>query len=78
MAMLSQIKCGQCGMTTHVSHSPFEVPPKICGACRKADLESIRAKHFAELDALPIEERLRRVEEWIYDYRPQWVAPPRF
>jgi hypothetical protein len=78
MAVLSRITCKRCGVTTEVSHSPVDAPPEICGTCRKADMASARDQHFAKLDALSIEDRLRRVEEWIYDYRPQWVAPPRF
>lgn len=78
MAVLSSITCERCGTATHVNHSPADAPPKICGACRQAELTSQRDRHFAELDALSIEERLRRVEAWIYDYRPQWVPPPRF
>jgi hypothetical protein len=78
MSVVSQITCTRCGKTTHVSHSPADAAPKICGVCRGKAAASKRDQHFAELDALPIEERLRRVEAWIYDYRPQYVDPPRF
>lgn len=78
MAVLSRITCEQCGVTTEVNHSPAAPAPKICGSCRAKDAGSKRDQHFAELGTLSVEERLRRVEEWIYDYRPQWVPPPRF
>jgi DNA replicative helicase MCM subunit Mcm2 (Cdc46/Mcm family) len=78
MAVLSRITCKGCGTTTEVNHSPAEAPPEICGVCQHAEAASKREQHFAELDALQIEERLRRIEAWIYDYRPQWVPPPRF
>ena len=78
MAVVSQITCERCGKTTHASHSPADAKPKICGPCRGKEATSKRDRHFAELDALPIEERLRRIEAWIYDYRPQYVEPPRF
>lgn len=78
MSLLSKIKCARCGTTTHVNHSPADPPPEICNVCRGKDVASKRDQHFAELDALSTEERLRRVETWIYDYRPQYVDPPRF
>ena len=78
MAVLSKITCERCGVTTHVSHSPANAAPKICGACWGKELGSKRDQHFATLDALSVEERLRRVEAWIYDFRPQYVPPPRF
>jgi hypothetical protein len=78
MALVSQITCEGCGVTTHVSHSPAEGRPKTCHACRGKEAASVRDQHLAELASLPIEERLRSVEAWIYDYRPQWVPPPRF
>lgn len=37
-----------------------------------------RARALADISALPIEERLARIEAWIYDYRPEYVPPPRF
>ena len=70
MAVLSQITCTGCGVRTHVSHRPGDAPPQKCGACRKRDLDALRKAHFDELATMPMEERLRRVEEWIYDYKP--------
>lgn len=78
MAVLSRIKCKRCEASATVNHSPADAPPEICGLCQQAEVESKRDQHFAELDALSVEERLRRIEAWIYDYRPQWVPPPRF
>lgn len=77
MAVLSRITCERCGEKADVMHAPMD-RPKVCGPCVAKELGSKRDQHFAELDALPLEARLRRVEEWIYDYRPQWVPPPRF
>lgn len=47
-------------------------------ARERKEREDRRTKALAELAALPIEERLARIEAWIYDYRPQYVPPPRF
>lgn len=70
MAVLSSITCEKCGVTTHVSHSPADPPPKICGACVGINLAAKRKAHLDALAVLPIEERLRKIEEWIYDYKP--------
>ncbi len=78
MAVLSGITCERCGATTHVNHSSGSAPPKICNHCRAKEDISKRDQHFKELDALTTEERLRRIEEWIYNYRPRYVEPPRF
>jgi len=40
--------------------------------------EGARRAALENLSKMTIEERLARIEEWIYDYRPQYVAPPRF
>jgi len=69
MAILSQITCEQCGVTTHVNHSPADAPLKICHACFENNAASKRDQHLAARAALPIEERLRLIEAWIYDYR---------
>lgn len=37
-----------------------------------------RADFLAALARLPIEERISRIEAWIYDYKPEYVEPPRF
>ena len=71
MAVVSNIKCEQCEQYADVWHSPGEIRPRICGACRAKEIDTKRADHFAALDAFSIEERLRLVEEWIYDYKPR-------
>ena len=72
MAVLSTIVCNRCGKSAEVNHPSNSGPPKICSACFKEEVASERERHFAELDALSVEERLRRVEAWIYNYRPDW------
>ncbi len=37
-----------------------------------------RAERLAARAALPIEQRIADIEQWIEDYRPQYVPPPRF
>lgn len=78
MAVLSRITCERCAQTADAWHSSGDPRPRVCDACKAKETAGQRAQHFAELDALPVEDRLRRLEAWIYDYRPQWVPPPRF
>lgn len=69
MAVLSSIKCEACGTNTHVSHRPDDAPPKACHQCACKAAEKTREQALNEIAALPLEERLRRIEAWIYDYR---------
>lgn len=43
---------------------------RTCNGCRDIKKAELRKEHFANLDLLSMEERLRKVEEWIYDYEP--------
>lgn len=70
MAVLSRITCERCGTMTHVGHSPADPAPKVCGRCRGKEAASKRDEHLTALAALPLEERVARIEAWIYDYRP--------
>ncbi len=47
-------------------------------ARERQEREDARTKALAELATLSTEERLARIEAWIYDYRPSYVPPPRF
>ena len=47
-------------------------------ARERKEREDQRTKILEATAALPIEERLARIEAWIYDYRPSYVPPPRF
>ena len=47
-------------------------------AHERKEREYQRAKILEATAKLPIEERLARIEAWIYDYRPSYVPPPRF
>jgi hypothetical protein len=69
MALLSRITCGTCGKEADVWHSPSDPKPRICHACRDTAAAEKREDALAAVAALPIEERLRRIEAWIYDYR---------
>ena len=42
----------------------------VCSDCKQAKEDKARKEHFDALDKLSINDRLRKVEEWIYDYNP--------
>jgi len=78
MAYQATITCTKCGENKTVTVASDGHPSLICGECI-AEIEAARKqKWIEELEQLPIEERLRRIEEWIYEYNPRYVPPPRF
>lgn len=40
-----------------------------CPHCAKAEADEKEAAHFAMLDELSLEERIRRIEKWIYHFK---------
>lgn len=70
MALVSQITCKRCGAAAHVSHSPADAPPEVCGPCLGKEVATRRDQHLAAMAALPLADRVARIEAWIYDYRP--------
>ena len=71
---LTELKCKECKR----SYQDDPCNGHLCPKC-KTKLKALeRKKHFEFLDSLPIEARLRKVEEWIYDYKPVHVQPPTF
>ena len=78
MAYQTTIFCTECGKSKQTIASADNPAPRRCFECKtKIDAE-MRERHFAELDELSLEERIRKIEEWIYDYKPTHVPPPRF
>lgn len=67
MAISKFITCVQCGEKKHIWYRPGDVP-MVCGDCKEKEDKEREARHFAELDKLTLEERLRRVEKWIYHF----------
>lgn len=78
MALCTRITCTRCHQPSDEWHGSGDYPPDLCRRCRAANADGTRQSHFAELDALTIEARVRKIEEWIYDYRPQYVPPQRY
>ena len=42
----------------------------ICKECTDTMIDKERRNYFKALDKLSMEERIRKIEEWIYDYVP--------
>lgn len=40
-----------------------------CRECKNKELVSKRAQHLKGLEALTLEERIAKIEAWIYDYK---------
>ena len=70
MALTVDILCKFCGKTERISIPSGGLTPTVCCNCRKRFRDRKKREHFGGLDALTIEERLRKIEEWIYDYKP--------
>jgi hypothetical protein len=70
MAILTKITCRQCNCKSDEMHSPMEAPPKICSQCQAKNDADKRQLCLNNLASMTVDERLRRIEEWIYDYKP--------
>jgi len=69
MAIITTMFCGVCKETKPTSVGSSQATPMICCSCAKKIADEKRRLHFHGLDGLTIEERLRKVEEWIYNYK---------
>ena len=78
MAYNTVITCTACGENKNVIVPSSGPRTSRCHDCEAAYNAEQRANYFAELDNLTLEERVRRIEEWIYEYKPTYVEPPRF
>ena len=48
-----------------------------CGDCEAAKRERLHREHFAKLDSMTLEERVRAIEKSLYEMsiNPPWVEP---
>ena len=77
MAMILEITCTKCGKKTNVYHAPgFEIP-SMCDECLRKEKEEHKRDYLTECSKLPLEERLAKIEEWIYDHKQKrHYSPP--
>ena len=76
MACYRTERCSECG--TNKGMNLTDNPHHICSDCEIAKRTADRNAHLDYLNTLPIEARIRKIEEWIYDYKPKYVPPPRY
>lgn len=65
MALLTEFVCKCCGKT--VTQLQIYDEPNTCGDCVREKKEADRTFHLNKLKNLPIEERIARLEAYLYD-----------
>ena len=70
MAIITEYICTQCGEHEEAAIASGAPIPSLCYKCQEQENDRKRREYFHGLDGLTIEERIRRIEEWIYDYKP--------
>jgi hypothetical protein len=78
MAVITSCTCHTCGKSWRGAVGSGCPPHTECSECKTKRQDIARREHFGGLDGLSIEERLRRVEEWIYNYKPPRSGPSVF
>lgn len=68
MAFITTVVCMTCGESKCEVQSSND--RNTCSDCRHKKAVQDRLTHLKGLEALTIEERVARIEAWIYDYRP--------
>ncbi len=63
MALVTRFDCAECKRP----HTEVKHRSGICSFCRADSAAIDKAAHMAKLAALPLEERVRRIEEALYD-----------
>jgi hypothetical protein len=69
MAVITTMFCKICKEVKQTTVGSGQSIPMICCSCAEKEADEKRRLHFSGLDGLTIEERLRKVEEWIYNYK---------
>lgn len=67
MAIRSTIQCQTCGEQKEVWHPASEAAPDTCADCKARELEKAKYLYMVELGKLGLEERVQRIESYIYD-----------
>ena len=63
MAFVTQFTCSNCRETRH----EVVTPSRICARCRGVLARVKKDAHMGQLVALPLPERIRRIEEQLYE-----------
>lgn len=81
MACLTQIVCALCHQPSTEAIGSGQMPPSVCSACQSRAKTAQRTAALDALKALSLEERLARIEAWMYDHgqvQHGYVEAPRF
>ena len=74
MAYVQEGICSRCKKSKMIISSARQFNT-ICNDCLAEKAERKRERHFAILDNMTLEERVRRIEQWIYNYKPTHTHP---
>jgi hypothetical protein len=75
MSVVSNIKCNTCHKNKQVWHGGGDPPPKTCEECVQAKEAKEKQKALSEVAGLPLLERIKRLEEFMYDHQRKYHAP---
>lgn len=70
MAFLTEMYCIKCHTKKQVTVGSGQCPSNICPECRNKEESEKRAIYLKGLEALTLEERIKKIEAWTYDYKP--------
>jgi|GEM_PF-6589325 len=76
MVVITNDVCTKCHKLKQIISSAGQINT-VCAECQLKEANEQRRAHFAELDAMSLEDRVRRIEEWIYNYKP-YTGPTAF
>lgn len=69
MAFLAHGICSKCGKDFTKMIASGGGIPTICSNCEAKETTNRRLQYLKGLEALTVEERLKKIEKWIYDYK---------
>ena len=67
MALLTTIHCSQCKTDQQVMVATGHCEPDICHECDSKNTKKKKDDYLRELTEFSLEERIAKIEEWIYD-----------
>jgi|APSaa5957512622_1039677.scaffolds.fasta_scaffold36151_5 hypothetical protein len=70
MALLVGGICSRCKKLFECLIGSGETTPNICPTCKNDEKMKKDKEYFDELDNLTVSERIRRLEEWVHNYKP--------
>jgi len=80
MAIIVSIHCNVCKKKKNVTVGGADLHPIVCAECRVKQENQDEIAHFARLDGMSVEDRLREMEVWVYKHKKQkhYQPEPRF